>query len=100
MMGFEQARRTLNNNLNATFNVIWAVREHAPDCHIIKLGTMGEYGTPNIDIEEGWIDIEHKGRRDRFLFPRQAGSLYHTTRCSTRTSCGSTCAPMASASRT
>lgn len=80
MMGFEQARRTLNNNLNATFNVIWAVLEHAPGCHIIKLGTMGEYGTPNIDIEEGWIDIEHKGRKDRFLFPRQAGSLYHTTK--------------------
>ena len=80
MMGFDQARRTLNNNLNATFNVIWAVREIAPDCHIIKLGTMGEYGTPNIDIEEGWIDIEHKGRTDRFLFPRQGGSLYHTTK--------------------
>jgi UDP-sulfoquinovose synthase len=80
MMGFEQARTTLNNNLQATFNVIWAVMKHAPDCHIIKLGTMGEYGTPNIDIEEGWIEIEHKGRKDRFLFPRQAGSLYHTTK--------------------
>lgn len=80
MMGFEQAQQTLNNNLNSTFNLIWAVMQHAPDCHIIKLGTMGEYGTPDIDIEEGWIDIEHKGRRDRFLFPRQAGSLYHTTK--------------------
>ena len=80
MMGFEQARRTLNNNLNSTFNVIWAAIEHAPDCHIIKLGTMGEYGTPNIDIEEGWIDISHRGRTDRFLFPRQSGSLYHTTK--------------------
>ena len=80
MMGYAQAHRTLNNNLNATFNVIWAVLEHAPECHVIKLGTMGEYGTPNIDIEEGWIEIEHKGRKDRFLFPRQAGSLYHTTK--------------------
>lgn len=80
MIGYDQARLTLNNNLNATFNVIWAVLEHAPDCHIIKLGTMGEYGTPNIDIEEGWIEIEHKGRKDTFLFPRQAGSLYHTTK--------------------
>jgi len=80
MIGYGEAHRTLNNNLNATFNVIWAVLEHAPDCHVIKLGTMGEYGTPNIDIEEGWIDIEHKGRKDRFLFPRQAGSLYHTTK--------------------
>jgi UDP-sulfoquinovose synthase len=80
MSNYRSARLTLNNNLNATFNLIWAVLEHAPDCHIIKLGTMGEYGTPNIDIEEGWIDIEHKGRSDRFLFPRQAGSLYHTTK--------------------
>jgi UDP-sulfoquinovose synthase len=80
MIDFDSARKTLDNNLGVTFNVIWAVREHAPDCHIIKLGTMGEYGTPNIDIEEGWIDIEHKGRSDRFLFPRAAGSLYHTTK--------------------
>ena len=80
MMGYDEARATLSNNLTATLNVIWAVLKHAPGCHIIKLGTMGEYGTPNIDIEEGWIDIEHKGRRDKFLFPRQAGSLYHTTK--------------------
>ncbi|HTW51512.1 MAG TPA: NAD-dependent epimerase/dehydratase family protein [Stellaceae bacterium] len=80
MMGYDQARTTLSNNLVATFNAIWSVVQHAPSCHIIKLGTMGEYGTPNIDIEEGWIDIEHKGRSDKFLFPRQAGSLYHTTK--------------------
>ena len=80
MRGFDEARYTLNNNLNATFNVIWAVLQHAPDCHIVKLGTMGEYGTPNIDIEEGWLNIEHHGRKDKFLFPRQAGSLYHTTK--------------------
>lgn len=80
MMGFDQARLTLDNNLGVTFNVIWAVMEHVPDCHIVKLGTMGEYGTPNIDIEEGWIDIEHNGRKDKFLYPRQAGSLYHTTK--------------------
>ena len=80
MIGYREASLTLNNNLNATMNLIWAVMEHAPDCHIIKLGTMGEYGTPNIDIEEGWLDIEHKGRSHRFLYPRQAGSLYHTTK--------------------
>ena len=80
MMGFAEAQQTLNNNLNVTFNVIWAVKEIVPDCHIIKLGTMGEYGTPNIDIEEGWLDVEHKGRKQTFLYPRQAGSLYHTTK--------------------
>ena len=80
MIGYEEARSTLSNNLLATFNLIWAVIKHAPECHIIKLGTMGEYGTPNIDIEEGWIEITHKGRSDKFLFPRQAGSLYHTTK--------------------
>lgn len=80
MLGYEEARLTLDNNLQSTFNLIWAVMTYAPECHIIKLGTMGEYGTPNIDIEEGWIEIEHKGRKDRFLFPRAAGSLYHTTK--------------------
>ncbi len=80
MRGFVEAKRTFDNNLGVTFNVIWAVKEYVPDCHIIKLGTMGEYGTPNIDIEEGWLDVEHKGRRQKFLYPRQAGSLYHTTK--------------------
>jgi UDP-sulfoquinovose synthase len=80
MKGFDEAQLTFQNNMNVTFNVIWAIKEHAPECHIIKLGTMGEYGTPNIDIEEGWIDIEHKGRTGKFLFPRAAGSLYHTTK--------------------
>ncbi len=80
MIDYRQARSTLSNNLIATFNLIWAVLKHARHCHIIKLGTMGEYGTPNIDIEEGWIEIAHKGRRDKFLYPRQGGSLYHTTK--------------------
>lgn len=80
MKGFKEAQLTFQNNLGATFNLIWAVIQHAPGCHIIKLGTMGEYGTPNIDIEEGWIDISHNGRTQKFLYPRQAGSLYHTTK--------------------
>lgn len=80
MRGFEEAHFTFNNNLNSTFNVIWAALRHAPDCHIVKLGTMGEYGTPNIDIEEGWLEVERNDRKEKFLFPRQAGSLYHTTK--------------------
>lgn len=80
MMDFRSAKLTLDNNLSVTFNVIWAVMEVAPACHVVKLGTMGEYGTPNIEIEEGWIEVEHKGRKQNFLFPRQAGSLYHTTK--------------------
>jgi UDP-sulfoquinovose synthase len=80
MKGFEEAQFTLKNNLDVTFNCIWAVKEQAPNCHIVKLGTMGEYGTPNIDIEEGYLDIKHNGRDQKFLYPRQAGSLYHTTK--------------------
>lgn len=80
MADFRSARLTFKNNLGSTFNIIWAVMEAAPECHIVKLGTMGEYGTPNIDIEEGWLEINHKGRSNRFLYPRQAGSLYHTTK--------------------
>lgn len=80
MLNRRAAILTLQNNLDVTSNVIFGVHKFAPDAHIIKLGTMGEYGTPNIAIEEGWIDIKHKGREERFLYPRQAGSLYHTTK--------------------
>ena len=80
MLNRDKAAFTITNNLISTLNVAYAVKEVKPSCHIIKLGTMGEYGTPNIDIEEGWIEIEHKGRKDKFLFPRQASSLYHTTK--------------------
>ncbi|MGR4068055.1 NAD-dependent epimerase/dehydratase family protein [Billgrantia sp. C5P2] len=80
IMDYKHANITLSNNLLVTNNLMFAVRDFARDAHIIKLGTMGEYGTPNIDIEEGWLDIEHKGRKGKFLFPRQASSLYHTTK--------------------
>jgi UDP-sulfoquinovose synthase len=80
MMDHEKAAFTVSNNLLSTLNTVYAVKELGLDCHIVKLGTMGEYGTPNIDIEEGWLDIDHKGRSDRFLYPRQASSLYHTTK--------------------
>ena len=80
MLNRDKAAFTIQNNLLSTLNIVYAVKEISPDCHIIKLGTMGEYGTPDIDIEEGWIQIEHGGRKDKFLFPRQASSLYHTTK--------------------
>ena len=80
MLDRPAATLTLRNNLLVTANVIFAVREFCPEAHIVKLGTMGEYGTPDIDIEEGWLEVKHKGRRHKFLYPRQAGSLYHTTK--------------------
>ena len=80
MLRRESASLTITNNISVTANVIFASHEYCPDVHIIKLGTMGEYGTPNIDIEEGWIDVKHKNREEKFLYPRQAGSLYHTTK--------------------
>lgn len=80
MLNRRAAKLTLQNNLTVTANLIFAVKEFSPQAHIIKLGTMGEYGTPNVDIEEGWIDIKYKGRKQKFLYPRQAGSLYHTTK--------------------
>jgi len=80
LLDYKHADFTLVNNLQVTNNLIWAVKDLSPDTHIVKLGTMGEYGTPNIDIEEGWLEVQHKGRSDTFLYPRQAGSLYHTTK--------------------
>lgn len=80
MMDRSKAWTTLQNNILSTLNVVYAIREGAPGCHIVKLGTMGEYGTPNIDIEEGFIDITHKGREDRLLFPKTPGSIYHLSK--------------------
>lgn len=80
LLNYKYANTTLVNNLLITNNLVFAIRDLSRDTHIIHVGTMGEYGTPNIDIEEGWLDIEHKGRKDKFLFPRQASSLYHTTK--------------------
>jgi UDP-sulfoquinovose synthase len=65
------------NNITTTFNLLFAMRDLCPDTHLIKLGTMGEYGTPNVEIPEGFFEIEFRGRRDRLPFPRQAGSWYH-----------------------
>ena len=71
---------TQQNNVVGNLNLLFAIAETNPDIHLVKLGTMGEYGTPNIDIEEGWLDLEHKGRRDRVLFPKRPGSFYHLSK--------------------
>ena len=68
------------NNVVGNLNVLYAIAEINPDIHLVKLGTMGEYGTPNIDIEEGWIEIEHKGRKDRMIYPKKPGSFYHLSK--------------------
>jgi len=80
LLNYKYANITIQNNLLVTNNLVFALKDFSRDTHVIHVGTMGEYGTPNIDIEEGWLAIEHKGRKDRFLFPRQASSLYHTTK--------------------
>ena len=80
MRSHANAAETYKNNVMSTLNLVWAVKKHVPECHIVKLGTMGEYGTPNIDIEEGWLDVEHKGRKDRVLYPKKPGSFYHLTK--------------------
>ncbi|MFZ2089990.1 MAG: NAD-dependent epimerase/dehydratase family protein [Desulfobaccales bacterium] len=80
MLGHREALFTITNNLVSTANLIYAVKEHNLDCHIVKLGTMGVYGTPNIDIEEGYLEVTHKGRSHTFLYPKTPGSLYHLTK--------------------
>src|SRR5438067_3734514 len=80
MIDREHAVFTQTNNVVGTLNLLFALKDYAPDCHLVKLGTMGEYGTPNIDIEEGFIEIEHKGRRDVLPFPKLPHSLYHLSK--------------------
>ena len=80
MQGREQAVFTQQNNVIGNLNLLFAMKKYCPNAHLVKLGTMGEYGTPNIDIEEGYIEIEHKGRKDVLPFPKQPMSFYHLSK--------------------
>jgi len=80
MIDRKHAVYTQTNNIVGTLNLMYAVGEIDRDIHIVKLGTMGEYGQPNIDIEEGWLEIEHNGRKDRVLYPKKPGSFYHLSK--------------------
>src|ERR687889_542436 len=80
MIDRRHAVYTQHNNVIGNLNVLFAINEYVPDCHLVKLGTMGEYGTPNIDIEEGYIEIEHNGRKDTLPYPKMPGSWYHLTK--------------------
>lgn len=80
MIDREHAVLTQVNNVVGTLNLLYAMQEDFPNCHLVKLGTMGEYGTPNIDIEEGYITIEHNGRKDTLPYPKQPGSMYHLSK--------------------
>jgi UDP-sulfoquinovose synthase len=80
MIDREHAVFTQVNNVVGTLNILYAMKEEFPDSHLVKLGTMGEYGTPNIDIEEGYIEIEHNGRKDVLPYPKQPGSFYHLSK--------------------
>ena len=80
MISRKHAVLTQRNNVEGTLNVLYAMRDITPEAHLVKLGTMGEYGTPNIDIEEGFIEIEHKGRKDTLPYPKLPGSMYHLSK--------------------
>jgi UDP-sulfoquinovose synthase len=80
MIDRKHAVYTQQNNVVGTLNLLFAIAEINPDIHLVKLGTMGEYGTPNIDIEEGWLEVEHNGRKDRMLYPKKPGSFYHLSK--------------------
>lgn len=80
MQGRGTAVYTQENNVSGTLNLLFGMRHACPDAHLVKLGTMGEYGTPNIDIEEGWLTVNHNGRSDTVLFPKRPGSFYHLSK--------------------
>ncbi len=80
MIDRQHAVYTQHNNVVGNLNLLYAIAEINPEIHLVKLGTMGEYGTPNIDIEEGWLELEHNGRTDRVLYPKRPGSFYHLSK--------------------
>ena len=71
---------TQTNNVVGNLNVLYAIGDINRDIHLVKLGTMGEYGYPNIDIEEGWLEVTHNGRTDTMLYPKKPGSFYHLSK--------------------
>src|SRR5438093_4082562 len=80
MIDVKHAVWTQTNNITGNLNLLYAIHDLARGAHLVKLGTMGEYGTPGIDIPEGYFEIEYRGRRARLPFPRQAGSWYHQSK--------------------
>jgi nucleoside-diphosphate-sugar epimerase len=80
MIDVQHCNKTQINNIIGHNNILFAMKDHVSECHLLKLGTMGEYGTPNIDIPEGFFEIEYRGRKDKMPFPRQPGSWYHLTK--------------------
>ncbi len=80
MIDVRHATYSQANNVVGTLNVIFAIRDRSPETHLVKLGTMGEYGTPDIDIEEGYLTVSHNGRTHTFLYPKTAGSMYHLSK--------------------
>jgi len=80
MIDAEHCNKVQINNVIGHNNILFAIKDHAPNCHLLKLGTMGEYGTPNLDIPEGFFEVEYRGRKDYLPFPRQPGSWYHLTK--------------------
>jgi len=80
MRSEQNCQETVRENLASTLAVLWAMREWSPGAHLVKLASMGEYGTPGVDIPEGWFDLEFRGRSTRALFPRSPGSFYHASK--------------------
>ncbi len=91
MIGAEGATRTQHQNVIGTLRILWAMKEVCPEAHLVKLGSMGEYGTPGCDIPEGEIPEEcicltevgnfsHKCPLSGLQFPRQANSWYHLSK--------------------
>lgn len=80
MDSLRKALYTQNNNVLGTLVLLYAIHEFAPNAHLQKLGTMGEYGTPNIDIEEGYLKVNHNNRSDILPFPKLPGSFYHASK--------------------
>lgn len=80
MKSIGNAQFTTDNNVGGVLNILWAMREYVPQSHLITLGTMGEYGFPNMPIPEGFFEINYRDMKDVLPFPRQPGSIYHASK--------------------
>lgn len=80
MIDQEHALYSQLNNIATNMNIVHALARHTPSAHLLKMGSMGEYGTPGIEISEGEMEVERKGRTAKIMFPPAGQSWYHLSK--------------------
>lgn len=82
MRDVEHAVQTLHNNEVGNMRILWAIRQHVPHAHLIKLGSFGEYAKGGLDIAEGYFTPSYQGKvaQRPLPYPRESDDIYHISK--------------------